>query len=132
LEVIAVDKIMKKNEKLANDIKKFIDKNKIVDTRVYFNNKCYDWNSSSEMTIVEDIKPSTYFEYANDSTVSMSFEGELNYIINYGTNNKKLEAFNKIFDKHNCYYELGYAWSLSVYYLEPRGSVKIDAYGRLI
>lgn len=108
-----------RNEKLAKDIAKFLIKNEIgQDTRIYFNDICFENFKNGSYETLENIKPSDYFEYANDNTVSMSFEGDLNYIINYGTNNKLLEKFNKIFDKYNCYYELGYAWSLSVYYID--------------
>jgi hypothetical protein len=103
------------NEKLANDLKKFIEKYEIGDTRIYFNNICYHFNSDGSCKVIENIKASDYFEYANDETVSMSFEGYLNHVINYGENNKLLNYFDKIFEKHGCYYELGYAWSLSVY-----------------
>lgn len=113
---VTASEISHKNEKLANDIKKFIDKYKLGDISVYFNNQCYRWNSSGEMSILHNIKGSTYFEYANDESVSMSFEGPLNHIINYHTRPSVLKAFNRIFEKHNCYYELGFAWSLSVYY----------------
>lgn len=105
------------NEKLANDLKEFIEKYEIGDTRIYFNNKCYHFNSDGSCDTLEDIKPSTYFEYANDDTVSMSFEGRLHHAINYGTDNRLLDKFDKVFEKHGCYYELGYAWSLSVYEL---------------
>jgi outer membrane protein assembly factor BamB len=106
-----------KNELLANDLKKFLLKHDMIDTRIYFNGKCFDFNSSGEVTTLEDIKGSTYFEYANDETVSMSFEGRLNHVINgYISDKKVMNGFDKIFEKHNCYYELGYAWSLSVYY----------------
>lgn len=107
---------VEKNEALANDIKKFLEKNDLTtDVRVYFNNKCYSWNIDKELVVLEDIKPSTYFEFANDETVAMSFEGELNHIINYGMKKTILKRFDKIFEKHGVYYELGHAWNLSVY-----------------
>lgn len=109
-----------KNELLANDIKEFIMSNDLgMDVRIYFNNKCYDWygkNYLREPSLIDGIKPSDYFEYANDDTVSISFEGLLYDIINYSKNNKLLEKFNNIFEKHNCYYEFGNSWNLSVYY----------------
>jgi aryl-phospho-beta-D-glucosidase BglC (GH1 family) len=112
---ITMDK-QKRNEALANDLKKFIEKNQFIDTRIYFNNKCYDFKSDGSMEILEDIKGSSFFEYANDDTVSMSFEGTLNHILNgYHYMPKTQREFDKIFAKHNCYYEFGYAWSLSVY-----------------
>jgi hypothetical protein len=47
----------------------------------------------------------------------MSFEGSLNHVLNaYVLGWVKLETeFIKVFDKHNCYYEMGDAWNLSVY-----------------
>lgn len=107
----------KRNEKLANDIKKFIMSNKLnQDVRIYFNNKCYDFCDGGEPKVIEDIKATSYFEYGNDETVSMSFEGRLNHILNYGESRSIESKFNKIFEKHKCYFEFGYAWSLSVYF----------------
>lgn len=105
-----------KNEKLAHDLQKFLAKNQIGDTSVYFNNKCFRIDSAGNVTILEDIKASDYFEFAHDEGVSMSFEGRLNHAINYDTDHTLLKKFNAIFEKHHCYYTLGYAWSLSVYY----------------
>ena len=115
---------MTRNEKLANDIKNFLEKHDMIqDTRIYFNNKCFssklnreseDW--FYEYELIEDIVPSDYFEYANNKTVSMSFEGTLNHILNYGKNRKLEEKFNKIFEQHSCYYEFGDAWNLTVYF----------------
>lgn len=110
-----------RNAKLAEDIKEFILDNGLgIDVRIYFNNACYDWANgevyNKEPYLLKNIKGSTFFEYANDETVSMSFEGKLYDIINYGANYSLLEKFDEIFKKHKCYYELGYAWSLSVYF----------------
>lgn len=105
-----------KNTSLAKDLKDFLTVNKIGDTRVYFNGICYHFDSRGNSKTIEDIKATTYFEYGNDETVSMSFEGELNHALNYGMDKKLVKEFNKIFDRHGCYYEFGYAWSLSVYY----------------
>jgi hypothetical protein len=106
-----------KNKLLADDLKDFLLRHSFGDTRIYFNDMCYHFNSSCELSTMEDIKGSTYFEYANDETVSMSFEGQLNHLINgYIFNRKVMDEFEEIFNKHKCYYELGYAWSLSVYF----------------
>jgi len=117
-ELKLTKKEMQRNESLANDLKAYIKKHELGDTRIYFNGLCYDFNSNSKMTTIGVIFGSTYFEYANDKTVSMSFEGTLYNILNYGEAPKMLEEFDKIFAKHKCYYELGYAWSLSVYFDE--------------
>jgi hypothetical protein len=105
-----------KNKALADDIKELLIKHGVIDTRIYFNNICYHFDSSGGVQTLEDIKPSKYFEYANDKTVSMSFEGALNHAINYGEYPTLMNEFDAVFEKHDCYYELGYAWSLSVYF----------------
>ena len=112
-----------KNIKLANDIKEFLIKNNLaVDIKLYFNGMSYSWCDdefyNKEPKIRDNDIGSKYFQYANDNTVSMSFEGPLHHLINYTARGQKrlLEKFNKIFDKNKCYYEQGYTWSLSVYY----------------
>jgi hypothetical protein len=112
-------KKLKKNEDVAVDILKFIFQNQLGSDslRIYFNNKAYDFIGENEYKVLEDIKGSTYFEYANDETVSMSFEGTFYEIIN-GTDEycgKLMDKFNKILDKHGFYYEQGNAWNLSLY-----------------
>ena len=110
-----------KNEKLANDIRDFLLKNDLAsDTRIYFNGMAYDSvESTNEYDLIHNITPSNYFEYANNETVSMSFEGALYRLINHESSYSTLyKKFMKIFDKHNCYFEQGYAWSLSVNYNE--------------
>jgi hypothetical protein len=107
---------LSKNQLLAFDIKDFLLENNInTDTRIYFNNMAYDSNEDG-YELLENIKGSAYNEYTNDETVSMTFEGELYYMINYGVFNLLLNEFNAIFEKHKCYYELGDAWNLSVYF----------------
>lgn len=105
-----------KNELLANELRDFVGEHKLGDISIYFNNQCYRLDSEGKVEVLTDIKGSTYFEYANDETVSMSFEGPLNYILNYGEIPALYHAFNEIFVRHGCYFELGFAWSLSVYY----------------
>lgn len=65
----------------------------------------------------EDRNPSDYFEYANPETLSMSFEGDLNHILNgYIRGWVRLEdQFRKLFEKYGLYYELGHSWNLSAY-----------------
>lgn len=105
--------INERNSALAENIKDFMLKNKLAeDTRIYFNGIAYDGIEVDTYRTMQDIKGSDYFEYADNESVSMSFEGKLYHMINYGESQRLLEKFNDIFKKHNCYYELGYAWSL--------------------
>lgn len=113
--------VEEKNESLAKEIKDFLVKNDLVmDIRIYFNNKAYDscgnHATKTGFRLMENIKSTSYFVYGNDETVSMSFEGEFYHVINTcGYSNLK-EQFDAIFLKHDCFYQLGNAWNLSVYY----------------
>lgn len=111
-------KYAKRNEKLAIDIRNFLEKHHIAeDTRIYFNNKAYDYDfKTGGFKIINNIDPTDYFEYANKETVAMSFEGELYNVLNYNMSPKIEQEFHDIFTKHNCYFELGNAWNLSAIY----------------
>ena len=119
-----------KNESLANDIYKWCKKKRLWgDNCIYFNGKAWaswsEWHGENGKKINEDLyeyenkNPKDYFEYANPDTVSMSFEGPLNHVLNgYVRGWVKLESeFSKLFEKYGYYYELGYTWSLSAYEL---------------
>lgn len=97
------------------------------DNIIYFNGKA--WSSSpfwggvqgkqigNMLYEYEGKNPKDYFEYANPDTLSMSFEGALNHVLNaYVRGWAKLEnQFTELFEKHGFYYEMGYSWSLSAY-----------------
>ena len=63
----------------------------------------------------EDKNPLDYFEHAHPDTLSMSFEGELYDMLNYGWFAEELESFSKLINGFGYYYELGNAWNLSLY-----------------
>lgn len=117
-----------KMELLAKDIYDWCVKNDLWgDNIIYFNGKA--WSSSvtwgvdkgkkieDELYEYENRNPLDYFEYANPKTLSMSFEGSLNHVLNGYTHGwiKLEEEFSKLFTKYGLYYEMGYAWSLSAY-----------------
>lgn len=120
---------MKKNmEALAKDIYDWCIKNDLWgDCCIYFNGKAWaswdTWNGENGKEIgnslyeYKDRNPTGYFEYANPQTLSMSFEGALNHVLNaYVPGWVKLEEeFSNIFTKHGYYYEMGHAWNLSAY-----------------
>ena len=117
-----------KMELLAKDIYNWCTKNDLWgDNIIYFNGKA--WSSSSSWSgvngkkIAEDLykykdkDPRDYFEFANPDTLSMSFEGPLNHVLNgYVPGWVKLEyEFSKLFEKYGYYYEMGHDWNLSAY-----------------
>jgi len=86
----------------------------LTDTRIYFNKKCWDYSSSGNKTVLEDIVGSDYFDYANDDTISMSFEGGLYRVMNYGSFDVR-DAFQDMLAEYGYYAELGNAWNLALY-----------------
>ena len=99
-----------------------------VDVDIYFNGKCfttYDkatgkfyYNDREHLVVRENEDPGTYFEYVNpDHILSMSFEGDVCYMVYYGEAPELLRQFNAIFKKYGLYYEFGNHWNLSCYYI---------------
>lgn len=124
---------------LANEIYEWLLKHEMwIDTTIYFNGIAWstsskheskdvrqDFRYNGEPFVYED-DPRYYFEYVRDPHIlSMSFEGDLYDIINYGSWGLE-EEFRKLFSKHKVfdpeygecelYFELGNAWNLSVCY----------------
>ena len=108
---------MRKTE-IVRKIDAYLRKHKLNhDTRIYFNDKAWAYNSNGEKSVLEEVKGSDYFQYANDDTISMSFEGGLFNVLNAYRNDWVVlqDEFVKLFDEYDCWYELGNAWNLSVY-----------------
>lgn len=119
---------MNNKKKLAIDIYNWCKKHDLWgDNVIYFDGIAWaswpDWHGEFGKKIDEDLyeyenrNPLDYFEYANPDTLSMSFEGPLNHVLNGYTHGwVKLEhEFSKLFEKYGWYYELGHAWNLSAY-----------------
>ncbi len=108
------------NSKIATIIKDWLLKNQLADdTRIYFNDQCYssvDYGYEASYELLKDIKASDYFKYANDKTVSMSFEGALHTVLNYGEDGWKAHTeFTELLEKHGWYFEFGHSWNLSLH-----------------
>lgn len=119
---------MSKYKLLAIDIYEWCKKHDLWgDNTIYFDGQAWsnseEWGGVKGRKITDDLyeyedkNPSDYFEYANPETLSMSFEGSLNYVLNgYTSGSWKLEeGFSKLFKKYGLYYEFGNAWNLSAY-----------------
>lgn len=117
-----------KMEMLSRDIYNWCVVNELWgDNIIYFNGKAWaslpTWGGEKGKKIADNLyeyegrNPLDYFEYANPKTLSMSFEGSLNYVLNgYIRGWTKLEAdFLKLFEKYGYYYEMGHSWNLSAY-----------------
>lgn len=104
-----------RNKLAALEVANFIIANNLgYDTRIYFNDMCYDLNYN-ELTQINNIKASSCIEYANDETISMSFEGTLYKHMNGYGGAYIYNKIESIFNKYNYYMEMGNAWNVSVY-----------------
>lgn len=117
-----------KLKELAIDIYEWCKKKGLWgDNCIYFNGIAWaswsEWHGIVGVKIKDDLyeyqdkNPREYFKYANPDTLSMSFEGALNHVLNgYVPGWVKLESeFNKLFNKYGLYYELGNSWNLSAF-----------------
>ena len=110
---------MKKYE-IARKIEAWMKKNELhTDSRIYFNGNAWDYNSRGEKSIVEDVKATDFFQYGNNDTISMSFEGGMYRVMNYfwerPNTNKLHNEFMDLIGGYGYYFELGNAWNLSLY-----------------
>lgn len=125
-------KLTKKQiEKMAKEIRQFLLDNGIwQDTRIYFNGKAfatddgkghYYYNDPEHLVVLEDEDPSRYVEYVG-TVLTMTFEGPLcgclNYYNEYGAafDDRIQQGLRNLLQRYGCFYELGYHWSLGVYY----------------
>ena len=120
--------VFSKYKQLAIDIYEWCVKHDLWgDNTIYFDGKAWSnsktWAGENGKKIADDLyeyenrNPKDYFEYANPNTLSMSFEGSLNHVLNgYAYGGFKLEGeLNKLFKKYGLYYEFGHSWNLSAY-----------------
>lgn len=108
---------MKKTE-IARKIEslfKIAGQGEITDTRIYFGNKCWDYDSSGNKTILTDIQGSEYTQYANDATITCTYEGAVYSALNYDFKNPLREELIEMLDEYGYYFEMGEAWNFALY-----------------
>ena len=127
---------MERNEKLANDLIKFIqDRGCWEDICVFFNGKALSSNSTWNVwkgVLIEETKnefteevdkvykysdiesPKHWTEYANEETITLIFDGAFYSYIHlcYGSWDK----LQKVLDKYDAYFEIGHSTDLSIYF----------------
>jgi len=104
-----------KKVQVAKTIEKFIREYGLdTDVRIYFSGKCWDFDSSGNKTIIDNMKGSDYCDYGNDDTITMTFEGALNEELNMYNGYTIFDKWCKLdFDNH--YFEMGHSWSGSFF-----------------
>lgn len=112
-------------EALAKDIYNWLIEHEMwIDVAIYYDGKrMHTIGKEGDKTVfryngepfIDEADPRTYFEYvAYPHILSMSFEGPLYDLLNYGFDDLENE-FEEVFKKHGVYYELGNAWNLTCY-----------------
>ncbi len=105
---------MKKTE-IARKIETIFKKYGLGDTRIYFNNKAWDYDSNGVKTIIEDIKGSDCNEYSNDDTITATFEGGVYMaFFDYRDFSIEEELINML-EPYGYYYELGNQWNFTLH-----------------
>ncbi len=110
---------------LTLEIIEFLQQNQLFqDVNIFCNNKRFSssYSAGSEMVkgqlavyyITDSCNVAEIVEFNNPNTITMTFEGPLYMVLNYGPAKTEAE-FLKLFTKYGLYYELGYAWSLAAY-----------------
>ena len=101
-------------EKMAHEILGLLTEYDLnTDVNIYFNNK----RLTGDGAITENMRGSDYFKYANDETLSMSFEGEFYEVINYycpAMADIVMPKFAGILDAYGLFYEMGDTWNLAL------------------
>lgn len=114
-----------KKEELAEKIYKLFKRYGMwCETTIYFNGKCINsrdykgsYHYDGSVYLHEDKDPRDCFEHvAEDHIISMSFEGPVYHMFNYGERPAVLRRFNELLKKYGVYYEQGNAWNLTCYY----------------
>ena len=116
-------------KQLAMDIVRWCKKNSCwLDVIIYFDGKALsssaEWGTDKGKPIGKDLyeyenkDPRDYFEYVREPNIlSMSFEGDLYYIINGYMGGTLMDDFMSLFEQYDLYFELGNAWNLTAYKL---------------
>lgn len=85
-----------------------------LDCTIFCNGKRYCY-SNDKLETEEDADVSEWLDYYNPDTLSMSFDGDIYDVFNYGALPSLWEKFDELISSYRYYYELGNAWNLSLY-----------------
>jgi len=112
----------KKIEELAFKIAELLKEHGChIDVAIYFSGKRLTTFEGKkpygEWELQEGYKASNITEYANNDTITMTFEGSFYSVINYGTDRELFRKFNELLQSYGYYYEQGNAWNLALYEL---------------
>lgn len=86
------------------------------DVAIYFSEKrLCTFNDEYEWELQEGYVGTDFSEYANNDTITMTFEGYFYELINYMWDGKVVSEFRKLIQEYGYNYELGNAWNLTLW-----------------
>ena len=129
---------LKQKISLTEQIIKFLIKHELFyDVSIYAAGRRYSSNKHNGFVKIEELSVKTDdcaftvwrspgsdvkvpCEYGNPDTLTMTFEGPFYSVVNYRGDTEYCDRitgeFNEILKQYGLYYELGHAWSLSLYF----------------
>lgn len=114
---------MSKLQELAYKIAQLLDEYGCSqDVAIYFDGKRLSTfadldKNYGKWVLQEGYYGSTYTKYANDDTITMTFEGPFYEVVNYGLFPELLDRFVDLIESYGYYYEPGDAWNLALFEL---------------
>ena len=116
---------------LVMGIIRYLLKNELYyDVAIYANKRVYCFDKANDPDyITANIPEGTYYksifettascDYKNDDTVTMTFDGPLYEALNFDYKDDTTEELQNIFQKYGLYFELGNAWNLAAFPINP-------------
>ena len=91
-----------------------------TDVAIYFEGKRLSTfadleDSYGKWVLEEGFKGSSYTDYSNDNTITMTFEGDFYDVMNWGLLHECYVEFNELIKEYGYWFELGNMWNLALY-----------------
>lgn len=122
------------------DIIRYLLKNELhYNVAIYANKRVYCFDKANDPDyITANIPEGTYYksifettascDYKNDDTVTMTFEGPLYEALNFDYKENTTEELQNIFQKYGLYFELGNAWNLAAFPINPPDNSELKTF----
>lgn len=107
--------LVRRNERLGSDLKQWVyNYHRSSKCKIYYNDVSYTWDNVHKYWIQKNEKATQYVPFADDQTVTMTFEGKLYCDLHeYASTNKTIDSLTNLFCKHGFKYVLCHSWALT-------------------
>lgn len=107
----------KKKELAVKIADLLIENEAFMDVAIYYDDNRMTYGDGYKGINIIKKNVADIIEYNNPETLTMGFEGPFYHAMNYGDNPKLIKKFDQLLTTFGLYYELGFAWSLTLYKL---------------